>query len=125
MSYAEGVFGNLGWLEIGTLLVVALLVFGPDKLPAVARDAARMLRELRKMAQGARTQLKSELGPEFADFDFDSLNPRAFVRKHLLEDIEEVDELDQPARRPAAERPPAPGERHSDGERTPYDPDTT
>jgi sec-independent protein translocase protein TatB len=125
MSYAEGVFGNLGWLEIGMLLVVALLVFGPDKLPAVARDAARMLRELRKMAQGARTQLKSELGPEFADFDFDSLNPRAFVRKHLLEDIEEVDGLDQSARGPAAERPPAPDERRPDGERTPYDPDTT
>jgi len=79
------VFGSLGWLEIATLLLVALLVFGPDKLPTVARDAARMLRQLRTMAQGARTQLKSELGPEFADFDLDSLNPRAFVRKHLLE----------------------------------------
>jgi sec-independent protein translocase protein TatB len=120
----KGVFGNLGWLEIGTLLVVALLVFGPDKLPAVARDAARMLRELRKMAQGARTQLKSELGPEFADFDFDSLNPRAFVRKHLLEDIDEVDDVDPSARWAAGEHPPRPGER-PDGQRAPYDPDTT
>jgi sec-independent protein translocase protein TatB len=126
MSYAESVFGNLGWLEIGMLLVVALLVFGPDKLPSVARDAARMLRELRRMAQGARTQLKSELGPEFADFDFDSLNPRAFVRKHLLEDD---DTFEEPARRPGAEprteRTTAAGEPGSDGERTPFDPDTT
>jgi sec-independent protein translocase protein TatB len=117
------VFGNLGWLEIGMLLVVALLVFGPDKLPAVARDAGRMLRELRKMAQGARTQLKSELGPEFADFDFDSLNPRTFVRKHLLEDIEDVD--DQVPHRPAGEPSPTPGQPSRDGERAPYDPDTT
>jgi sec-independent protein translocase protein TatB len=123
MFYAEGVFSNLGWFEIGILLIVALLVFGPDRLPAVARDAARMLRELRKMAQGARTQLKSELGPEFADVDFDSLNPRTFVRKHLLEDIEDVD--DQPAPRPPGEYGPVLREPPRDGERAPYDPDTT
>ena len=127
MSYAGRVFGSLGWLEIVVLLIVALLVFGPDKLPSVARDAARTLRELRKMAQGARTQLKSELGPEFADFDFDSLNPRAFVRKHLLEDIDDVD--DAPPQRPPAADGPASGAAHEeparDGNRTPYDPDTT
>jgi sec-independent protein translocase protein TatB len=80
------VFGSLGWLEIGALLVLALLIFGPDKLPTVARDAARMLKELRAMAQGARSQIRSELGPEFADFDLDTLNPKTFVRKHLLDD---------------------------------------
>jgi sec-independent protein translocase protein TatB len=104
------VFGSLGWLEVGMLLVVALLVFGPDKLPSVARDAARMLRELRSMAQGARTQLKSELGPEFADFDLDTLNPRTFVRKHLLEGEDDLlGDLDQPmspVEPPAAAAPP-------------------
>jgi sec-independent protein translocase protein TatB len=123
MTYAGGVFGNLGWLEIGALLVIALLVFGPDKLPSVARDAARLLRELRRMAQGARTQLKSELGPEFADFDFDSLNPRTFVRKHLLED--EDDDLSfGTAPKPTADPRPA-STPPRDGERAPYDPDTT
>jgi sec-independent protein translocase protein TatB len=68
-----------------TLLVVALLIFGPDKLPAVAKDAAQMLRTVRNMAKDARSQIKTELGPEFTDFDLDSLNPRSFVRKHLLE----------------------------------------
>jgi sec-independent protein translocase protein TatB len=122
------VFGSLGWLEIGVLLIVALLVFGPDKLPSVARDAARMLRELRKMAQGARTQLKSELGPEFADFDFDSLNPRTFVRKHLLDDIDELDNEPTPSASTADGSPgsgPAQEEQSRDGRRTPYDPDTT
>jgi sec-independent protein translocase protein TatB len=123
------VFGSLGWLEIGMLLVVALLVFGPDKLPSVARDAARLLRELRNMAQGARTQLKSELGPEFADFDLDSLNPRTFVRKHLLEGDDLLDGLnnDDPVR-PAggattsAPKVPAPPK---EGEPAPFDPDAT
>ncbi len=114
-------FGSLGWLEIVTLLVVALLVFGPDKLPGVARDAAQMLRQLRGMAKSARSQIKTELGPEFSDFDLDSLNPRTFVRKNLFEDGD--DEEDDGTRRRAdgASRP----QPRAAGEQAPYDPDTT
>jgi sec-independent protein translocase protein TatB len=114
------VFGSLGWLEIVTLLVVALLVFGPDKLPGVARDAAQLLRQLRSMAKGARSQIKSELGPEFSDFDLDSLNPRTFVRKNLFEDD---DEEDQPVR--GRSDPPPRSQARAPGEQAPYDPDTT
>lgn len=110
-------FGSLGWPEIVTLIVVALLVFGPDKLPSVARDAAQMLRQLRSMAKDARSQIKTELGPEFSDFDLDTLNPRTFVRKNLLEDDDEDDRARRP--RGGATRAPAPGEQ------APYDPDTT
>lgn len=115
-------FGSLGWLEIGTLLVVALLVFGPDKLPSVARDAAQLLRTVRGMAKSARTQIKTELGPEFSDFDLDSLNPKTFVRKNLFSDD---DDEDDPVRtRPDAPAPRRPQTRAS-GEQAPYDPDTT
>ena len=124
-------FGSLGWLEIGMLVIVALLVFGPDKLPTVARDAARMLRQLRSMAQGARTQLKSELGPEFADFDLDTLNPRSFVRKHLLEG-EDEDLLglrdDQPLRSASASADaasPPPAEPVKETKPAAFDPDAT
>src|SRR5438309_1086434 len=68
------------------LVAVALIVFGPDKLPQLAKDAARMLRTLRDIAQGARSQLNSELGPEFADFDLSSLNPRTAIKNALLGD---------------------------------------
>src|SRR4051794_19322999 len=68
------------------LVAVALIVFGPDKLPQLAKDAGRMLRTLRDLAQGARTQLNDELGPEFADFDLRSLNPRTAIRNALLGD---------------------------------------
>ena len=115
-------FGSVGWLEIVTLLVVALLVFGPDKLPSVARDAAQLLRQLRAMAKGARSQIKSELGPEFADFDLDSLNPRTFVRKNLLEDDEEEDERVKGRSDGTGSRPPPP---RTPGERAPYDTDAT
>ena len=118
-GYPGPVFGTLGWLEIVTLLVVALLVFGPDKLPGVVRDAAQLLRQLRTMAKGARTQIKSELGPEFSDFDLDSLNPRTFVRKNLFEDDEEDERVPDRAEPPPRSQPRAPGEQ------APYDPDTT
>jgi len=97
-----------------TLLVVALLIFGPDKLPAVVKDAAQMLRTVRNMAKDARSQIKTELGPEFSDFDLDSLNPRSFVQKNLFGDDDDAG-LDEQPQRPAS---------RIKSEQTPYDPDT-
>ncbi|MFL6160847.1 MAG: sec-independent translocase [Jatrophihabitantaceae bacterium] len=77
---------NIGPFEMLVLAAVALIVFGPDKLPQLAKDAARMLRTLRDLAHGARSQLNDELGPEFADFDLRSLNPRTAIRNALLGD---------------------------------------
>ncbi|MBT2230945.1 sec-independent translocase [Nonomuraea sp. NEAU-A123] len=77
---------GLGWLEVGALIVIALLVFGPDKLPQAASQAGKTLRNLRRMANNARDDLRAGLGPEFQNFDPSDLNPKNFVRKHLLED---------------------------------------
>jgi sec-independent protein translocase protein TatB len=68
------------------LAVLALVVFGPNELPKLAAHAGRVLRELRRIAEGAKTDLRDGLGPEFADFDIDDLNPRRFVQKHLFSD---------------------------------------
>lgn len=116
-------FGSLGWPEMLTLIVVALLVFGPDKLPGVVRDAAQMLRTVRNLAKDARSQIKTELGPEFSDFDVDSLNPKTFVRKNLFSDD---DDDDRPAR-PRSEAPGRPAQNGQAGAAEPkptYDPDT-
>ncbi|GAA3028211.1 MULTISPECIES: sec-independent translocase [Streptosporangium] len=80
---------GLGWPEIVALVVIALLVFGPEKLPQAASQAARTLRNLRRMANNARDDLRTGLGPEFADFDPADLNPKNFVRKHLTADLED------------------------------------
>lgn len=101
-----------------TLLVVALLIFGPDKLPAVAKDAAQMLRTVRNMAKDARSQIKTELGPEFSEFDLDSLNPRSFVQKNLFGDDDDDD--DEPGLNKRAQRPAS----RVNHEQAPYDPDT-
>ena len=77
---------DLSVTKLLVLAVIALIVFGPHELPKIARQAGRALRDLRQIAEGAKADLREGLGPEFQDFDFDDLNPRRFVQKHLLDD---------------------------------------
>jgi sec-independent protein translocase protein TatB len=77
---------DLSLTKLLVLAVIALVVFGPNELPKIAAQAGRALRDLRRIAEGAKADLKEGLGPEFQDFDFDDLNPRRFVQKHLLEE---------------------------------------
>lgn len=84
---------NIGPLELMVLAAVGLIVLGPERIPGLARDAARMIRTLRELATGARTQLREELGPEFADMDLRSLNPRTALQRAILgdEDLKSLD----------------------------------
>ncbi len=75
--------------EIIAIAVLALLIFGPDKLPGLAADAVRLLREVRKMATGARQDLKESLGPELGDMNLSDLDPRSFVKRNLFDPIDE------------------------------------
>ena len=77
---------NIGPLEFVVLALVGLIVLGPDRLPGLARDAARMIRTLRELATGAQSQLREELGPEFADIDLRNLNPRTAIQRAVLGD---------------------------------------
>jgi sec-independent protein translocase protein TatB len=78
---------DLSVSKLLVLAVIALIVFGPHELPKIARQAGRALRDLRRIAEGAKADLRDGLGPGFQDFDFDDLNPRRFVQKHLLDDM--------------------------------------
>ena len=86
---------DLSLTKILILAVIALIVFGPNELPKVAAQAGRMLRDLRKIAEGAKADLREGLGPEFQDFDFEDLHPKNFVRKHLFDDEEQKELFDQ------------------------------
>lgn len=80
--------------EIVGLGALAILFFGPEKLPELARRSARILAHLRRIGDDARGQLRKELGPEFDDFHLSDLNPKALVARHLLSG-EEVEDLRQ------------------------------
>ena len=79
-------FNDIGPLELVTLVVLAVLVFGPDKLPKFIQDVTRTIRKIREFSESAKQDIRSELGPEFKDFEFEDLNPKTFIRKQLDND---------------------------------------
>ena len=115
---------DIGTGEFIGLAVLALLVLGPEKLPRYAADAARMLRQLRRMANDARTEVTRELGPELDGLDLSDLNPRGLLRKHLL-DPARPGRPDDVARADTGSRPtrsrPTPRRRAGARRRTPGD----
>ena len=79
---------DLSIWKLLALAVIALVIFGPNELPKMASQTGKWLRDLRRIAEGAKNDLREGLGPEFKDFEFEDLNPKAFVRKHLMDDFE-------------------------------------
>ncbi|MES5816829.1 sec-independent translocase [Streptomyces sp. RG80] len=79
-------FNDIGPLELVTLVVLAVLVFGPDKLPKLIQDVTRTIRKIREFSESAKEDIRTELGPEFKDFEFEDLNPKTFIRKQLDND---------------------------------------
>jgi sec-independent protein translocase protein TatB len=88
--------------------VIALVIFGPNELPTIASQAGHALRDLRQIAEGAKDDLREGLGPEFADFEIEDLNPKRFVQKHLSGDLNaDQGAQQQPARQAAANGTPS------------------
>jgi sec-independent protein translocase protein TatB len=78
-------FGIGGW-EFLVLILLAMFIFGPDKLPKAISDGVRILRNLRDMARNATTDLNRELG---TDISLEDLNPKSLIRKHILSEEDE------------------------------------
>ena len=82
-------FNNIGWGEIMIIAVVALFIFGPERLPHVAKDAADGLKKARRALTGVREQVNESLGDDFAqlrDLDLRQYHPKTFIRNQLLAD---------------------------------------
>lgn len=78
---------DIGAGELVGLVLLGLLIFGPDRLPAIAADVARTVRKVRSFASQATAELKENLGPELTDLA--DLNPRTISRdvsRSLLSD---------------------------------------
>jgi sec-independent protein translocase protein TatB len=113
------VFG-VGLPELAVIIVVGLLVFGPDRLPDYAKQAGQFIRQVRAFSTATRDDIRRELGPEFADFELTDLDPRRAVRRYIEEAWDETDDADdENAAKKNVDRP------LMRGERPPYDPDAT
>ncbi|WP_179503395.1 sec-independent translocase [Nocardioides daedukensis] len=106
---------GVGLPEMAVIALVAVLVFGPDKLPDLARQAGRFFRQMKSFADTTRDDLRNELGPEFSDLELRDLDPRTIVRKHIIEAMNDADNESAEADRRAL----------VEGELPPYDPEAT
>ncbi|WP_141014098.1 sec-independent translocase [Nocardioides sambongensis] len=103
---------GIGFAELVVIAFVAVVVFGPDKIPGIARQVAQVVKQIRRFANNARDELRTELGPEYSDLELRDLDPRQIVRKHITEALaeEEAEERRQAKEKrsalPAGERPP-------------------
>jgi sec-independent protein translocase protein TatB len=87
------VFANLSWEHILVLVVVGLVILGPERLPGAIRWTSNALRQARDYLSGVTSQLRQDLGPEFDDLrgplselqKLRGMTPRAALTKHLLD----------------------------------------
>jgi sec-independent protein translocase protein TatB len=87
------VFANVGWGEILVLMVVGLVVLGPERLPGAIRWTTTALGQARDYLSGMTSQLRQDIGPEFDDLraplselqKLRGMTPRAALTKHLLD----------------------------------------
>ncbi len=109
-------FGNIGWGELVILLVAALVILGPDRLPGAITWVTKSIRQVKEYASGASQQLKDELGTDFEDLrkplaDLNQLRgmtPRAVITKHLLDGDDSIFTGNFDSKKPTSSGGPSP-----------------
>ncbi|MBB3753126.1 sec-independent protein translocase protein TatB [Mycolicibacterium sp. BK634] len=137
-------FANVGWGEMLLLVVIGLVILGPERLPGAIRWTSNSLRQARDYISGATSQLRDDLGPEFEDFrqplselqKLRGMTPRAALTKHLLDGddswLNEAFQSPETKEKPHSAPPPQPAppsltkpEPLPPGTPAPYDADAT
>jgi sec-independent protein translocase protein TatB len=131
------VFANVGWGEILVLIVVGLVVLGPERLPGAIRWTSSALRQARDYLSGMTTQLREDMGPEFDDLreplselnKLRGMTPRAALTKHLFDGDDSLfTSFEQPpmsAPETPAPQPMTPQKIQPAAGPAPFDPDAT
>lgn len=91
-------FDNIGWGEIAVLIVVALIIIGPERLPGVIKDVRAAIFAARRAIANARAELDGEFGEEFNEFkapisqaaEWGKMGPRAAITKALFDGDEQA-----------------------------------
>ncbi|WOH17444.1 Sec-independent protein translocase TatB [Paenarthrobacter sp. GOM3] len=123
--------------EFILLLIIGVLVIGPSRLPEYTQKLANLVKEVRRMASGAREQIKEEVGIDIDEVDWKKYDPRQYdprriIKDALLEDDTKPVSADAPVAAATASaedtkpKPPARIiERLADGEAAPFDTEAT
>ena len=78
--------------------LIAVILIGPDRLPGYAAQFGRLIRSLRDMANGAKTRMREEMGPDYDDVDWKKLDPRQYDPRRIIREAL----VDEPATTAAA-----------------------
>ncbi len=133
-------FANVGWGEMLVLVVVGLVVLGPERLPGAIRWTANALRQARDYLTGMTAQLREDIGPDFDDLreplselqKLRGMTPRAALTKHLFDGDDSLftGKFDEPSTAGRAEpvlppTPPAAASESPAAGPAPFDVDAT
>ena len=91
--------------EVAGLVVLALILVGPERMPRVAGDLARMIRKVRAMTNTATAEIRENLGPGFEDLTPSDLNPKTFIKRHVASVLEEDEKKEKMASKESAIKP--------------------
>ena len=128
-------FGITSW-KLLILLVAAMVLIGPERLPEYVAKGRTYIRQARDMANGAKGTLTDQLKPDFHDIDWRQYDPRQYDPRKIIRDALLDDEETPTAEEPMPETyfdhhdgiaaDPAPNHRRWNPERaTPYDAEAT
>jgi sec-independent protein translocase protein TatB len=92
------------------ILVIAVFLIGPDRLPGYAAQLARLVKTLRGFADGAKDRMREEMGPEFDEVDWRKLDPRQYDPRRIIREAL-IDEVVPPTK-PTSPNGPAPASRY-------------
>jgi sec-independent protein translocase protein TatB len=89
-------FLDFGAGEVAALAILAMVLVGPERLPQLAVEAAKLIKKLRVVAASATNELKENLGPGFEDLKPADLNPKTFVRKQINAVLDDKPTIQRP-----------------------------
>lgn len=72
--------------EFFLLLIIGILVIGPQRLPEYTQKLANLVKEVRRMASGAREQIKEEVGIDIEDVDWKKYDPRQYDPRRIIKE---------------------------------------
>ena len=116
-----------GW-EFVILVVAALLVIGPERMPEYSAKLAKLVKQVRGLADTAKVQLREQMGSEFDDVDWKQYDPRQYdPRRIVREALMDGGSDDGPSidSRPSEAKAQSSVQRHDPQKSTPYDDDAT
>lgn len=97
-----GCMGGLTFDKLAIVLVIALIILGPERLPYYAQKLGELVKSVKRMTDGAKERVKDEMGEDFDDVDWKQLDPRQYDPRRIIRDALLEEERSPEARRARA-----------------------